>query len=284
MSEDHSAVLADVLTELESSFAISAGRLPPRTRRIEQLLGKLSSPSIVAYLVNTELEGASADPERFEPRWMGSEITLHSAASFRLAMSLIDTDPRLPFTSTADAFMSPCNPGASLGVRCFALPEGQDIDVFNDGARPFVLWEREVSQGEWFHVEAGQGLHLSIDRDLALMSVSAEDRLQSSWYFDPQTLAPTAVHASSVNAAMLQTMADFLGSYGDESCIASLTKLTKHPAHFVRYSAAREILRLSLDEGWAAFVDMADDHHPHLRRAAATVMERLRTIREEANG
>lgn len=261
--------------ELDQYAIESAPLFPPLTPRIAVACQTIGRPDSVAHLINRELARAANDPELFESRWMGSEITVHEGKAFRVAISHLDTEPRLPFTMTSDLVIMPAHADAMIAVECFALPASVDLSIFDAGAELRLQWRRDLKLGEFVKVEAGQCVRFSVERSAALLTITTKARLEHAWYFDPQTLRPLSIHASSVNAAIAQTLSDFLGCYGDASSLAALSELLKHPAHFIRFTAARDILRISLSAGREAFKQLVNDPHLHVRKGAEATISRL---------
>ncbi|WP_425512011.1 HEAT repeat domain-containing protein [Xanthomonas oryzae] len=120
--------------------------------------------------------------------------------------------------------------------------------------------------------------HAATLRQGGVLHLEVESKLHQAWYFHSETLKPLSIHASSVSAAIAQTLSDFLGTYGDDSSIDPLSTLLHHPAHFIRFAAARDLLRISLDAGREAFEQLAADPHPHVRRSAKIALSRLPRI------
>lgn len=267
--------LIRALSKLDQCAVDSAPRFPPMTSIVAAACQTIGRSDSVAHLLNRELARAASDPELFEPRWMGSEITVHEGKAIKVAISHLDTEPRLPFTVTSDLVIMLAHADAVVDVECFELPASVDLSVFDDAVEPSVRWRKALEAGQPVVLEAGQGVRFSVERSAALLTITTRTRLEQAWYFDPQTLRPLSIHASSVSAAIAQTLSDFLGTYGSASSIKPLAGLLEHPAHFIRFAAARDMLRISLDAGREAFKQLTSDPHPHVRRGAETTLSRL---------
>lgn len=270
--------LVHAFLELDRNAIDSAPFFPSMTSSVKAACQTIGRPESIAYLLNRELARASRNPELFESRWMGSEITVHEGKAFKVAISLLDTEPRLPFTLTSDLLIMAAHLDSTVEVECFELPASVDLSVFDDAAEPFIRWREILKAGQLVRLEAGQGVRFFVDRNSALLTITTQTRLHQAWYFHSETLKPLSIHASSVSAAIAQTLSDFLGTYGDDSSIDPLSTLLHHPAHFIRFAAARDLLRISLDAGREAFEQLAADPHPHVRRSANIALSRLPRI------
>jgi len=262
-------------SELDQWTVENSLAFPPMTTAVVAACRTIGRIESVAYLLNRELARAAHDPEFFEPRWMGSEITVHEGKAITVAISHLDTAPRLPATVTSDLVIMPAHAEAAVVVECFELPASVDLSVFDAKAEPHVQWRESLEPGRLVKLSAGQGVRFFVERSTALLTITAKACLEHAWYFDPQTLRPLSIHASSVSTAIAQTLSDFLGTYGDHSSIESLAALLEHPAHFIRFTAARDMLRVSLSAGRQAFEQLTKDPHPHVRKCAEVTVARL---------
>jgi hypothetical protein len=263
---------------LDTLIDQNLGTLGPMTPELEELLLTIGSAQHVAGLVNRELKRAADDPELFDPRWMGSEITLHTGKSYVLAVSLLDTHPRLPYTLTSDMALVAVGADSEIDIEHLALPEGVNLDVFDPSAVAVIARKERLAVGRTALLQAGQVVRFNAKRLSVLLTVTTKAVFEQAWYFDPVTLAPTSAHSASVGTAIIQTLSDFLASYGDEDALPVIKSLLAHPAHFVRYSAARDLLRLSFNEGLDAFKTLSADPHPHVRNASVSVVKQLTDI------
>lgn len=226
-----------------------------------------SAPDLLRDHVNYELERLGADarylpsisPLRETAFWSASLLMIEAAA----ARTVISDSP-------CHQLIIPVRPG-NVGVRIY---EQRNEHAHDELDRRLQLTEtdtvmlRDVSS---IRIVAGRTVldPVGDDNDSALiLVVRGELQHWLTWQYDRATLTPVAALASTLQATRmdfaLNTLVE-LRSVGSADAVAGILE---HPAHYLRWSAARALNVLAPERTPVVLEKLKDDSNRHVRRAA----------------
>ncbi len=162
----------------------------------------------------------------------------------------------------------------------FEQPDMREHDAFD---RTKAL--RRVGQVK---LEADGVLRLTAGRDVFDTKAVSEPTVlvvligpalhETTWTYDSARLLPRNVSASRLSATRVEyalaVLAELPAALDDEALLR-VNDLLDHPAHFVRWAAAKTLHRASEGAGRAALRRLSSDPHPHVRHAVARSLELL---------
>lgn len=265
-----------MLDRLESALAST----PPDTAAGVVALQALLADGFVTEVVNERLRLLAAGPAPAPPSANTKRIRLLRTARLRIDVTVVT--PGAPKRAAVDVVTREtlvANAGASpLRIERFRQPEPEPHDVFDPARRlqplqDLVLAPRGVAS---FHacVDAYR-----LDADAATVAVTAAGPHRASlrWYHDARTLRPFRAAPTDDAWLRIRELLRLAEVIGDPSVVPSLQGLREHPSHFVRWSAAQAVLRISRPDGIAWLREAVDDPHPQVRSAARGQLAREET-------
>ncbi|WP_437308912.1 HEAT repeat domain-containing protein [Sorangium sp. So ce388] len=271
------AFLRDVSNELSSGHPDAFWACAP-------IFEALVQSNAVRDLVRAEIERAAEEP-LYAPPSSAEALSIVDMREFSLLLKLVrPATPGEQLHSLSEHLYAGVLGSGRLSVDVYGEAPGYRNDVFDRTRRlraegMLTLGPREVAG-----FRAGEQLvHFdgSPEGTLTLFFMSsAVQRLR--WVYDPSTLKAVRAHACDRTESRLDFVAAALGELGAAESIPALDQLCEHPAHFVRWSALRSLLRVDFDRGVGRLTEAQRDDHPHVRNGAQRALARLEARRSEA--
>ncbi|WP_437962367.1 hypothetical protein WME76_44760 (plasmid) [Sorangium sp. So ce119] len=271
------AFLRDVSNELSSGG-------PGAFLACGPIFEELVRSGAVRDLVRAEIERAAEDP-LYAPPSTSEAMSIVDVRDFCLLLKRVrPATPGEELQSLSEhVYAGVVGPGR-LGVDIYGEAPGYDNEVFDRTRRLRAEGALSLGPGEVAGFISGEHV-VQFDGPpegtLALFFMSgAVQRLR--WVYDASTLQAVRAHACNRDESRLEFVAAALSELGATEAIPALDRLCAHPAHFVRWSALRSLLRLDFDRGVARLTEAQDDDHPHVRNGAKRALARLESMRIEA--
>jgi hypothetical protein len=159
-------------------------------------------------------------------------------------------------------------------LETLALEPPFRIDVFDRSKRLVPASRTALVPGVVGGVRApAETFRLHLERPTVVIQLQSATVASLRWVFHPETLEPVRATAARLGSSRLQFTCQTLGALGSPSSIPALKRLVAHPEHYVRWAAIQGICAISREEGITCLQRaLADDDHPHIRRAASETL------------
>ncbi|MEM7308567.1 MAG: HEAT repeat domain-containing protein [Planctomycetota bacterium] len=252
---------------------------------VEEAFGELVRSDFLRSLVTAELTAMNRDG-RHIPHGGLTELDLAVFQGDKASLALRIVEPS---TETPERLYSRCEhtlmcplplDGASdFRFESFLQPDPFPAELLDTSRRLVPRGVRSVPPGAIERIRLGYDLFRALPTEVPTVLLFLVSRTSSpiQWEYDLETLLPVRAISSSAAASRLQFTARMLSELGDASSLEALSPLLTHPAHYVRWSAVQAIARLDRGAGLRALAQLCDDDHPHVRNAAESALNRLRS-------
>ena len=158
----------------------------------------------------------------------------------------------------------------SLEADLYRLPPEHDGDVFAPSAPAVFAGHRTYGPGEVFTVDSRrEAFDVRIAEPVVALKFITTPFMRLQWTFDRQTLKATQAIASNPLDSELVTICLTLKAMKRTGSDALLDRLSRHPAHFVRWAAIQGLGAVNAEKAVERLKQSLTDEHPHIRRAAA---------------
>lgn len=234
----------------------------------------LASRDVCAHL-NAQLVRLIHDPSDDASEWNPDQLIIESNARFALHCALHRKAPRHLYSSPSEGLIGVLG-AEPLRYRRYLLPPNWTNEVYDPAVRPRLIGDYLADPGTTLVFGPRDVVDIQPERPVLLLKLFSTRLEPLLWSFDRESLAPRQVYASDLVPSILSYMMQVVSHYGDAASVGALRKLRGHPQHFLRWEAVKGLARLHRAEALIALQQSLHDPHPHIRRAAARTLERLR--------
>ncbi len=252
----------------------------------EALRALAGNQSFVADLVNYELTRLRRDPSYVARESTESRIALLIHPNVELG--LVHVEPREDVAPSGLSTIGDHVMIGSLGpgtLRLEAMKHSTPVtaDIFDPTRALDVAAELQVAPGDvrLFHAGIDAVVERSPIGPACMLLFIYRGATRVRWLFDGTSRLPTRVVSSDHQTYRMDFAARILARMGYEPAAPTLEDLFSHPAHFVRWAAARELMLLDPERGMKLIERATEDPHPHVRNAAKRSLEKLQPARAE---
>ena len=265
-----------MLDRLESALAST----PPDTAAGVVALQALLADGFVTDVVNERLRMLAAGPAPAPPSANTSRVRIVRTARLRIDVTVVTPDtPERGAVDVVTRETLVANAGASpLRIRRFRQPHPEPHDVFDPARRLEPLDDLMLPPGgvASFHA-CVDAYALRADAATVAVTAAGPHRASLRWYHDARSLRPVRAAPTDDAWLRIRELLRLAEVMGDPSVVPALRGLRDHPSHFVRWSAAQTVLRISRPDGIAWLREAVDDPHPQVRSAARGMLARGET-------
>lgn len=235
----------------------------------------LASRDICAHL-NAQLVRLIHDPADDASEWNPDQFIIETNAHFALHCALHRHAPRQLYSSPSEGLIGVLGT-EPLRYRRYLLPPEWTNEVYDACVRPRLIGDYLADPGTTLLFDTRDVIDIQPERPVLLLKLFSTRLEPLLWSFERESLAPRQVYAADLVPSILGYMMQVVSHYGDASSVEALRTLRGHPQHFLRWEAVKGLARLHRAEALVALQQSLDDPHPHIRRAAARTLERLRS-------
>lgn len=256
-----------MLRSLEAALAST----PPDPEVGIAALRALLAAGIVTEFLNERLRALADGPSPAPPSGQATRIRIIRTPGLRLDATVVSPDAAERATvEVVTRHTLVANAGtAPLRVRRFRQPNPEPHDVFDPARRLERLDDLVLPPGDVSVFGACCDAY-ELRADAPALAVTAAGPHQTSlrWFHDVRSLRPVRATPTDEGWLRIRELLRLAEVMGDASVVPTLRGLRDHPSHFVRWSAAQSVLRISRPDGIAWLREAAHDPHPQVRSAA----------------
>jgi hypothetical protein len=240
----------------------------------EAALTRLLNGGVVASWLNEHLRALVQDP-LYVGDWGPKEVVLHREGTWNLSVAMFDTPRRYIHSLPFYAFYVALS-GANLTGDKYTLPDEFKNDVFDPGLRVRPAGVFSVPTGALMRLETDRFAYdFHFQKPLAVLRFATKPQRPLEWLFSKSSLQAWQANDADIAFTQLRVAAYVLGKLAHQSSIRSLTLLSAHPHHAVRWAAIQNLGRLSRTEALIKIREAVNDPHPHVRRAAQKTLDQI---------
>jgi hypothetical protein len=238
------------------------------------------SPTLLHDLVRYEIERLRRDVSYVARESTESRIALLTLPHVELG--LVHIEPREDVEAVTHSIIGDHAMIGSLGpgtLRMQQLRHSSPVrtDVFDPSRALDMSEEIEVRPGETRGFRAG--VDAIFERaplgPACMMLFVYRYATPIRWIFDAASRLPTRAVSTDHQTYRMDFAARTLARMGYTPAASTLEDLYRHPAHFVRWAAVRELVLLDPERGLKLLERASEDPHPHVRNAARRSLENL---------
>lgn len=245
--------------------------------RIAPAFSRLLRSDFLAMYVNSELcklNDDKAAPGRIVG--YGRALRIITVPEFTLKILFLRSTDREEIISAAShTFLAAIGP-IPLQVQRYRVPQKQRHGVFEPESRLVLAQSRTLGTGEFLALGAGIHAHAfpsDVSNKVAL--TLEHSRVQPlSWHYDPVSLQCVRATPTDLSLSRIKETLGLISALKDSQFVPHVTRLYRHPSHFVRWAAVRAMLTLSAPAGARLLRRARADRHPQLRAAARTLLSK----------
>lgn len=227
-------------------------------------------PDVVAY----EMAALRRSPGYDVPRATDQLLPLAHTAHCRLGLRLVEpaapgaAPPRTLHGLLRSAFIGVFGPGGASIERFVEEPPGQRL------RRAGVA---DLGPGDTCACVGGRDLvNVRPGKTASVWLTFVDGReAETCWIYDYATLGAVRKQAASLGTPHLESAAKLVCELGYAPASDALASLCEHPAHYVRWTALRQLARLDSTRALALLERAKGDPHPHVRNAATATLARF---------
>lgn len=244
---------------------------------IAEPLGELvEDPTVVAAHVLDSLVRIKADETYYSTQWGEHSVILATDLHWQLRVGLY-TGSSEHIYSFPFHFAGVVVGKRSLEIARYRLPPDYDGEVFVPGAVAMFAGRRTYGPGEVFTFDSRrEAFDVHVAAPVVVIKFITTPFVELQWAFDRQTLKATQAISSSPLHSELVTVCLALKAMKRTGSEALLDRLSRHPAHFVRWAAIQGLGAVSPNRALERLRQSLKDEHPHIRSAAAKHLARSR--------
>jgi len=251
---------------------------------LEEPFRELLRSEVLRDLAKNALTRMVAAPDH-TPYGGFSSTGLSLARCESWTMTLRFLRPGAEFPKTLQSTSEHCLLGVPAHTRAASCVEMRTwrqiaphpVDVLRPGAGLASPEDVLVDSEHLLRVRAAEDLVCYVPssqlRVVAVLTSSTVVPFQ--WQYDIESGEPTRIIAAYPDSSRIDVALRLLHTVADESSAAVVADLTKHPDHYVRWTAVRVLFALDKAAGTEALSEALLDPHPHVRAAAKDATESL---------
>lgn len=243
---------------------------------------KLVASDFLTKLINHELGKFDVDQLYVPLMSFASQLVVIESDLFQLNVGVVNTRST-PSTGRIQSLPSHCMlalAAAPLTIAEYLQPDPFPTDDFRRGNKLIEkgtrLWEPPAT----ICIRAGydildfrpEGTATSL-----VINFSSKRFIDYAWEYDRATLCPVRFAPGESNWSRIDYAIQIMAAMGHDEYLPTLIQLAEHPAHFVRWSAIRSVVRLNFEAGMNLLERAGNDPHPHVRNAASKTLARFST-------
>ncbi len=244
------------------------------TSPFERLLNK----SLLTNILNQELETISTSSSYLPIGSTGTDFVVYKGDHYSLTVKIIanrnSSQNGHLATSPNHHLIGVIGPD-SVSLDLHQVPESHQNEVFSKTETLEYIGAFSIKPGCSFFIRADQDVvNLSrSDTPTVALVLSTHPLKTLTWLYAPaslqaqQSVAANPAHSRAEIAGLILAKMRYLP--GTET----LTRLTSHPAHFVRWSSIASLSLLNQKKAKQALLAAVHDSHPHVRTAAIKTLE-----------
>ncbi len=231
------------------------------------------SPFLLAY-VNGELERVAKGESLGRLNEYEQRLTLLQLPEYVLSVSFINVRraSREIASTACNACFAPLH--GDVRLARYRVPQELRRGLFSRSAKLEALGEMNLSARQATELtRASQAYALRSDHP-DIVGIMFEERAREAlvWRFDPDSLSCVGVTPSDVKITRLKETLRFIESMNIRDAAPYVRSLATHTSHFLRWAAISTLYRLDRPAAMPLLRRAKRDPHPHVRRAAAVLL------------
>lgn len=251
-----------------------------RERLLTEFSALVHDSSTIRSLIALKLENLGRGNERQD--LSSKDVILVRGDRFAISIRVASSSEQGPLGTSQDLMFVATLNDQPLQWRTFSPSSPFDLNVFTPDIQ---LVESELQSlppqqiavfdkpSTLFEIVVNSQTHLI----RLVVTPPYEKRSTQDWTFSRSSLKPLGTSASHFRDTSLTLAAAVVGEMGDDSSVAALhVTAENNAAHFVRWAAIKAIAVIDADQAIEAAMRAITDDHPHVREAAAIVLQQLK--------
>lgn len=169
-------------------------------------------------------------------------------------------------------------PGVFVDIERYEYPGDYRNEVFDPQTPLVSAGVTRLESGCVQRIEAGKtAFRISdVGAGVMLLLLKSPARMDFSWSYDRETLRSVAGVVPYLPAYRLFFATKLLGQIPRRRSLDNLEALSRHTAHFVRWTAIQSMFSIDFDAAVARLELAAEtDGHPSIRKAARSALDQL---------
>ena len=209
------------------------------------------------------------------PRCSDGTVTLAHGQHWQLTYGAPQASGSFLYSYPSHAIVAVVGP-EPLVIRRYSATGSIDTDVFDPDISLNLREEQEFHRGALLTVDARTDVDEIMETSSArVVTLTGAPRGAIRWAFCRKTFRAVQPIAAIPDDANIVTYVRVLAAMNAVAALPTLTALTAHESHFVRWTALQALVHLDPDMAAAELHRAAKDPHPHVQHASEKVIARL---------
>ncbi len=202
-------------------------------------------------------------------------MLIADGAGWQITLERLAPSGEIVYSYGCDAFVAVVGP-QPLAMRRHSTRQNLESDVFDPSVKLSEGEDTELPVGSMFRINRRFHIDVVLPGCCTYVAkLSNRPRSSIRWAFSRTTLHALQPIAAFAEDANLVSFIRTLTAMRHVEAVPTLTTLTGHSSHFVRWSALQALLRLSPETARADLHRAASDPHPHIQAASKRAISML---------
>lgn len=248
----------------------------------------LARSEFLRTLVNHELNKFLGDALYVPLMSFASQVVIAETDLFQLSVGFVNARTA-PATGRLQSLPTHCMltivDATSLPIAEYEQERPKPDDTLNREAKLQFRGKRVWQPGDFIEVRAGHDIvefQPQAGATSVVLNFSCAPVLDYIWEYDRESLAPVRIVPSDATASRIEYATQVFAKMGDPEYLPALVNLSRHPAHFVRWSAIRAAVELDYETGLKLLEAARSDPHRHVRNAAERTLTKFEAAQTAA--
>ncbi|MFK2899555.1 HEAT repeat domain-containing protein [Dyella jejuensis] len=260
--------IQDFHTTIESKIDCDNPYDPSWIFSCKATLCDLCDSGAIEQFINKSLKHLISGPKADDPRWLDTGVTLTSGKTWTLRLTIYDNQASGIYSFPHVGLIR--NLGdVAYSYLLYELPKNYINDQFQKEAQLGQSHTIEMPPKGLACIDGRMhALDVSVNRPSATLRLYAHLPLTLQWKFNRKSLKAEEAFAGQIDSSELVSLTSAIGAIGGACSSLLLEELAQHPVHFVRWSAIKNLARLSPTKAIELIRAALVDVHPDVRNAA----------------